>query len=71
MGYAELYWNLVGYDFDTNIDKVKAEIILPRTYTWFTADDFLITTDWKSKTIDWIKLQLYMIKNWMLESELL
>jgi len=55
MGYAELYWNLVGYDFDTDIDKVKAEIILPRTYTWFTADDFLITTDWKSKTIDWFE----------------
>ena len=53
MGYAELYWNLVGYDFDTNINKVKAELILPKTYTWFTADDFLVTTDWKSKTIDW------------------
>lgn len=53
MWYAELYWNLVGYDFDTNINKVKAEIILPKIYTWFTKDDFLITTDWKSKTIDW------------------
>ena len=53
MGYAELYWNLVWYNFDTNINKVKAEIILPKVYTWFTADDFLITTDWKSKTIDW------------------
>ena len=53
MWYAELYWNLVWYDFDTNISKVRAELILPKTYTWFTADDFLITTDWKSKTIDW------------------
>ena len=53
MWYAELYWNLVGYDFDTNINKVRAEIILPKVYTWFTADDFLITTDWRSKTIDW------------------
>ena len=52
MWYAELYWNLVWYDFDTNINKVRAELILPKTYTWFTADDFLITTDWKSKTID-------------------
>ena len=53
MWYAELYWNLVGYDFDTNINKVRAELILPKAYTWFTADDFLITTDWISKTIDW------------------
>ena len=53
MWYAELYWNLVGYDFDTNINKVRAELILPKAYTWFTSSDFLITTDWKSKTIDW------------------
>jgi len=55
MGYAELYWNLVSYDFDTNINKVRAELILPKIYTWFTKDDFLITTDWKSKTIDWFE----------------
>ncbi len=53
MWYAELYWNLVGYDFDTNINKVKATLILPKTYTKFTKDDFLITTDWTAKTIDW------------------
>jgi len=53
MGYSELYWNLVWYEFDTNINEVRAELILPKIYTWFTADDFLITTDWKSKTIDW------------------
>ena len=53
--HTELYWTLVGYDFDTNIDNVKAEIILPKVYTWFTKDDFSITTDWKSKTIDWFK----------------
>ena len=53
MWYAELYWNLVGYDFDTNINKVRAELILPKIYTWFTKDDFLITTDWTTKTIDW------------------
>ena len=50
---SQLYRNLVWYDFDTNINKVSAEIILPKAYTWFTKDDFLITTDWKSKTIDW------------------
>ena len=55
MGYSELYWNLVGYDFDTNINKVKAEIILPKVYTWFSSWDFLITTDWKSNTIDWFE----------------
>ena len=53
MWYAELYWNLVWYDFDTNINKVRAELILPGVYTWFSPDDFLITTDWKSKTIEW------------------
>ena len=52
MWYAELYWNLVGYQFDTNINNVRAELILPKTYTWFTKDDFLITTDGRSKTID-------------------
>ena len=52
MGYAELYWNLVGYDFDTNINKVNAVINLPKPYTWFTADDFLITTDWKTTSIE-------------------
>lgn len=55
MGYAELYWNLVWYDFDTNINNVRAELILPKIYTWLTKDDFLITTDWKSKTIDWFE----------------
>jgi hypothetical protein len=53
--YAELYWNLVGNKFDTNINNVKAQIILPKIYTWLTADNFLITTDWKSKTIDWFE----------------
>ena len=55
MWYAELYWNLVGYEFDTNINKVRAELILPKTYTWFTKDNFLITTDWTTKTIDWFE----------------
>ena len=53
--YSEFYWNLVGYGFDTNINNVRAEIILPKTYTGFTKEDFLITTDWKSKTIDWFE----------------
>ena len=52
MGYSELYWNLVWYDFDTNINKVRAVILLPKTYTGFTNDDFLITTDWTTKTVE-------------------
>jgi len=51
MGYTELYWNIVWYDFDTDIRKIKAELILPKVYTWFTADDFLITTDWKTTSV--------------------
>ena len=50
-GYAELYWNLVWFDFDTNINNVKAEIYLPKTYTGFSPDDFLISVDWKTTSI--------------------
>ncbi len=50
--YAELYWNIVWYDFDTNINKVRAVIKLPKPYTWFTSDNFLITTDGTSKTVE-------------------
>lgn len=60
MWYHELYWNIVWYDFDTNINKVRAEIILPKKYSWFTAEDFLVTVDWNTSnvkdfdwTIDW------------------
>ena len=49
--YHELYWNLVWYDFDTNINSVRAILYLPKTYTWFTSDDFLITTDWITQTV--------------------
>lgn len=51
MWYAELYWNLVWYDFDTNINSFKAEILLPKGYTWFSSDDFLITVDWKTSNV--------------------
>lgn len=49
--YALLYWNLVGDEFDTNINKVKATINLPKKYPWFTDEDFQITTNWKYKNI--------------------
>ena len=61
MWYSELYWNLVGYDFDTNIDSVRAEILLPKK-NYFTSDDFLITTNWSTSfvwdfgwKVDWSK----------------
>ena len=45
MWYAELYWNLVWYDFDTSIGSVKTEINLPKKNS-FKNDDFLVTVDW-------------------------
>ena len=51
-GYAELYWNLVWFDFDTSIDNVKAEIYLPKPYPELSPDDFLITVDWKTSSIN-------------------
>lgn len=56
MWYHELYWNLVWYDFDTNIDRVRAEIKLPKKYNGFSREDFLITVDWESTDVwdfDW------------------
>ena len=56
MWYHELYWNIVWYDFDTNIDKFRAEINLPKIYRGFTSGDFLITVDWNTTSIsdfDW------------------
>ena len=52
MWYSELYWNLVWYDFDTNINSVRAVLHLPKVYTGFTSNDFLITTDWKSNSVE-------------------
>lgn len=57
---SELYRNLVWYDFDTNINTVTAEIILPKVYTGFTSENFLITTDWNTRTISQFKWTL----NW-------
>lgn len=57
MWFTELYWSIVWYDFDTSINSFKAEILLPKTYTWFSSDDFLITTNWQTSSVkdfDWI-----------------
>ena len=43
MWYSELYWDVIGYDWWNNINKVKIQISLPKSYTWFTNDDFLIS----------------------------
>ena len=43
MWYSELYWNVIWYEWWNNINKVKIQISLPKSYTWFTEDDFLIS----------------------------
>ncbi len=56
MWFAELYWNIVWCDFDTNVNFIRAELFLPKNHTGFTNDDFLITVDWKESsvwTFDW------------------
>ncbi len=50
MWYHELYWNIVWYDFDTSINKVRAEIKLPKKYK-FSSEDFLITSNWKTMSV--------------------
>ena len=58
--WEELSWNIIPNGFDTHIDQVRVELNLPKVYTWFTAEDFLIAADGKSNkledfegTIDW------------------
>ena len=43
MWYSELYWDIIGYEWWVNINKVKIQISLPKSYTWFSMDDFLIS----------------------------
>ena len=59
-GREELSWNVIPNGFDTHIDHVRIELNLPKSYTWFTSEDFLIAADGKSNkledfegTIDW------------------
>ena len=51
-GYAELYWDLVWDKWNTSINNCNAEILLPKPYTWFTADDFLINIGWVKTSIE-------------------
>ena len=50
MWYSELYWNLVWFDNDTNINSVRAEINLPKKVS-LNSDDFLITVNWKENSV--------------------
>ena len=43
MWYSELYWTVIWYEWWNNINKVKIKISLPKSYTWFTKDDFIIS----------------------------
>ena len=59
-GREELSWNVIPNGFDTHIDHVRIELKLPKAYTWFTSEDFLIAADGRSNkledfegTIDW------------------
>lgn len=56
-GYAELYWDLIWSQWNTNFKNFSAEILLPKPYTWFKNSDFLIKIWWTKYSIndfDWI-----------------
>ncbi len=68
--FSELYWNLVGNDFDTNINKVRAEIILPKAYDWLIKNYFIVTTNWLTNavgdfewSIDWSQWDKIIIEH--------
>lgn len=50
MWYSELYWNVIWYWRSNSINNVQIELTLPKAYTWFTKDDFLITAWYSDKT---------------------
>ncbi len=49
MWYSELYWNIIWYKWWNNINKVKIQLSLPKSYTGFTKDDFLISVGYTDK----------------------
>ena len=57
MWYSELYWNIIWYERSNDIEKVQAELTLPKAYSWFTKDDFLIRAGYSDKSsiddFDW------------------
>lgn len=50
MWYSELYWNVIWYNRNNDINKVYVELTLPKAYNWLTKDDFLITAWYSDKT---------------------
>ncbi len=53
MWYSELYWDVIGYDWANDINQVQIELTLPKSYTWFTKDDFMIMAwYWETSDID-------------------
>jgi len=67
MWYSELYWNVIWYDWWNNINKVKIQISLPKSYTWFTEDDFLISVGYSYESnedfgweISWDENNIYI-----------
>ena len=81
MWYSELYWNIIWYKWWNNINKVKIQLSLPKSYTGFTKDDFLISVGYTDKfSIDDLNEKLIgmkiifillMIKIYLLMKELL
>lgn len=49
MWYSELYRNVIWYDWSNDIEKVQVELTLPKAYSWFTKDDFLISAGYTDK----------------------
>ena len=43
MWYSELYWNVIWYEWDAPIHSPKIIINLPKAYSWFTDEDFIIS----------------------------
>ena len=72
--YSELYWNVIGYEWDSNINKTKIELTLPKQYTWFVKEDFLISTGYSDYSsiddFDWEltrdENKIYITYNWNL-----
>ena len=50
MWYSELYRNVIWYNRNNDINNVQIVLRLPKAYTWFTKDDFLITAWYSDKT---------------------
>lgn len=50
---VQLYWDILWSWFDTEIDKVKITLFLPKLYKWFEKNDILITVNWRTTNMEW------------------